>query len=226
MPTLVGTCPAANGMTAGATCEGSFRLPTGVHLRDARQQLFAAAERVLLRDGANALTSRAVTVEAGCAKGVLHRHFTDFDAFLVELVLDRAADLEAHAAELRRSVGNGTVIENLTAALTALFGPVPAAIIPLVIFRDELRARLRDATPGGGIAILGQATAAISAYLIEERELGRVTANADIDSITLSLVGGGHLLAADREPAPPTASAVHKLVTAVMANATQPQLSH
>jgi AcrR family transcriptional regulator len=44
-------------------------VPTGVHLRDARQQLFDAAERVLLRDGPDALTSRAVTDEAGCAKG-------------------------------------------------------------------------------------------------------------------------------------------------------------
>lgn len=44
-------------------------MPTGVHVRDARRQLFEAAERVLLRDGANALTSRAVTDETGCAKG-------------------------------------------------------------------------------------------------------------------------------------------------------------
>jgi AcrR family transcriptional regulator len=200
-------------------------LPTGVHLRDARQQLFDAAERVLLRDGPNALTSRAVTNEAGCAKGVLHRHFADFDAFLVDLVLDRAAQLEAHTAELRESAGTGTVVDNLTAALTALFGPVPAAIIPLITFRDELRARLRHATPGGGIAILGQATAAISAYLVEERELGGIAADADIDSLTLSLVGGGHLLIADREPDPPTAATVKKLVTTVLANATRPRLS-
>src|SRR2546423_14869836 len=65
------------------------RVPTGVAIRDPRQQLFDAAERILLRAGPSALTSRAVTAEAGCAKGVLHRHFADFDAFLAELVLDR-----------------------------------------------------------------------------------------------------------------------------------------
>ena len=54
-------------------------VPTGVHIRDVRDQLFDAAERVLVRDGPNALTSRAVTMEAGCAKGVLYRHFDDFD---------------------------------------------------------------------------------------------------------------------------------------------------
>ena len=120
-------------------------MPTGVHLRDARRQLFDAAERVLLRDGPSGLTSRAVTDEAGCAKGVLHRHFTDFDAFLAELVLDRATQLEAQAGALHScSAGTGTVTDNLTGALTTLFGPVPTAIIPLITFRDGLRARLRS----------------------------------------------------------------------------------
>ncbi|CCK25734.1 hypothetical protein BN159_1355 [Streptomyces davaonensis JCM 4913] len=196
-------------------------MPTGVHLRDARQQLFDAAERVLLRDGPNALTSRAVTDEAGCAKGVLHRHFSDFDAFLTDFVLDRAAQLEERTRALGESVGADTVAGNLTTALTTLFGPVPVAIIPLITFRDELRARLRQSRPGGGIAILSQATTAISAYLADERELGRIAADADIDSLTLSLVGGGHLLFADRDPGPPQPATVHKLVTTVLADVVQ-----
>lgn len=197
-------------------------MPTGVHLRDARQQLFDAAERVLLREGPNGLTSRAVTDEAGCAKGVLHRHFADFDAFLTDLVLDRAAQLEAQASALRESAGAGTVTGNLTAALAALFGPIPVAIIPLITFRDELRTRLRQARPGGGIAILAEATTAISAYLAAERERGRIAADADIDSLTLSLVGGGHLLFTDREaPGPPAAAAVERFVTAAVADAVQ-----
>ncbi|MDQ0585629.1 TetR/AcrR family transcriptional regulator [Streptomyces rishiriensis] len=196
-------------------------MPTGVHLRHARQQLFDAAERVLLRDGPNGLTGRAVTDEAGCAKGVLHRHFTDFDAFLTELVLDRAGQLEKQAGALRESAGTGTVRENLTSALITLFGPIPVAIIPLITFRDELRPRLRQAMPGGGIAILTQVTNAISAYLAAERELGRIAEEADIDSLTLSLVGGGHLLFADRDSGPPTTAAVNKLVTAVITDAVQ-----
>ncbi|WP_369211579.1 TetR/AcrR family transcriptional regulator [Streptomyces flavofungini] len=197
-------------------------MPTGVHLRDARQQLFEAAERVLLRAGPNGLTSRAVTDEAGCAKGVLHRHFSDFDAFLADLVLDRAARLDRQADALRESAGTGTVADNLTSALVTLFGPIPVAVIPLITFRDELRARLRKARPGGGIAILAEATSAVSAYLTDERELGRIAADADIDSLTLSLVGGGHLLFADRDPGPPTEAAVGRLVTAVVQGAVRP----
>ncbi|WP_235737878.1 TetR/AcrR family transcriptional regulator [Nocardioides alcanivorans] len=120
-----------------------------MHLPDARQQMFDAAERVLLREGPNALTSRAVTAEAGCAKGVLHRHFADFDEFLAELVLDRMDQLLRRAAELQESVGSRTVASNLSSALVDLFGPVPVAIIPLITFRDELRTRLRKATAAG-----------------------------------------------------------------------------
>lgn len=110
-------------------------MPTGIHIRDVRAQLFDAAERVLVRDGPSALTSRAVTAEAEFAKGVLHRHFDDFDAFLAELVLDRADRLEAQAVALRESAGTGTVTGNLVDALTTLFGAVAVAIVPLVTFR-------------------------------------------------------------------------------------------
>ena len=191
-------------------------MPTGVAIRDAREQLFGAAERVLLRDGPNALTSRAVTTEAGCAKGVLHRHFADFDAFLAELVLDRIARIGGQAAALRESAGTGTVAGNLTAALTDLFGSVAVAIVALITFRDDLRARLRQARPAG-VPLLTEATAMIASYLTAERELGRIAADADVGTLAPTLIGAGHLLFADREGAPPETGAVRKVVTTVIA---------
>jgi len=191
-------------------------VPTGVAIRDAREQLFGAAERVLLRDGPNALTSRAVTTEAGCAKGVLHRHFADFDAFLAELVLDRIARLGGQAAALRESAGTGTVAGNLTAALTDLFGSVAVAIVALITFRDDLRARLRQERPAG-VPLLTEATAMIASYLTAERELGRIAADADVGTLAPTLIGAGHLLFADREGAPPETGAVRKVVTTVIA---------
>ncbi len=190
-------------------------MPTGVAIRDAREQLFDAAERVLLRDGPNALTSRAVTTEAGCAKGVLHRHFADFDAFLAELVADRIARLEGQAAALRASAGTGTVTGNLTDALMELFGSVALGIVSLVISRDELRARLRQVRPAG-IPLLTEATAMIACYLTIERDLGRIAADADVDTLAPTLIGAAHLLFAGREGSPPGAGAVRKLVTTVI----------
>ena len=191
-------------------------MPTGVALRDARGQLFDAAERVLLRDGPDALTSRAVTSEAGCAKGVLHRHFTDFDAFLTELVLDRISKLDAQAAALRDSAGTGTVAGNLTGALTTLFdGSVAVGIVGLVISRDGLRARLRQAGLTR-LPVVTEAAAMIASYLAVERELGRIAADADIDTLAPTLIGAGHLLFADRKGTPPEPEAVHQMVTTVI----------
>ena len=65
-----------------------------------------------------ALTSRAVAGEAGVAKGVLHRHFAEFDAFLAGLAEDRIARIADEAAVLRERAGTGTVAGNLTGALT------------------------------------------------------------------------------------------------------------
>jgi AcrR family transcriptional regulator len=191
-------------------------VPTGVAIRDAREQLFGAAERVLLRDGPNALTSRAVTTEAGCAKGVLHRHFADFDAFLAELVLDRIARIGGQAAALRESAGTGTVAGHLTGALTDLFGPVAVAIVALITFRDDLRARLRQERPAG-VPLLTEATAMIASYLTAERELGRIAADADVGTLAPTLIGAGHLLFADRQGGPPEPGAVRNVVTTVIA---------
>ncbi|MGI5285866.1 TetR/AcrR family transcriptional regulator [Nonomuraea polychroma] len=198
-------------------------MPTGVAMRDARAQLFDAAERVLLRDGPNALTSRAVTTEAGCAKGVLHRHFADFDAFLAELVLDRIGRIDDQAGALRESAGTGTVAGNLTRALMELFGSVAVAIVGLIISRDELRARLRQARPSG-VPVLAEAAAMIAAYLTVEREMGRIAADADVDTLALTLIGAGHLLFADRKGAPPDAEAVGKVVDTVIADVLQRRL--
>ncbi|MFI5606190.1 TetR/AcrR family transcriptional regulator [Amycolatopsis sp. NPDC051903] len=173
-------------------------MPTGVHLRDVRTQLFDAAERVLLRGGPSALTSRAVTDEAGCAKGVLHKHFTDFDGFLAELVLDRIAQVEARAETLVAEAGTGSVADTVTEVLTEVFSSVAVSVVALVTFRDELRARLRAARPGPGVPLATDAARMLARYLAAERDLGRLSAEADVDTLAATLVGTGHLLFADR----------------------------
>jgi AcrR family transcriptional regulator len=193
-------------------------VPTGVAIRDPREQLFEAAERVLLRDGPTALTTRAVTAEAGCANGVLHRHFADFDAFLAELVRDRIARVTRQGAALRESAGTGTVDGHLSDALTDLFGSVALAIVALIIFRDGLRARLRQSTPAG-VPLLTEAAAMIAAYLAAERDLGRIAADADTGMLAATLIGAAHLLFAGRDGIPPEPETVRKMVTSVIGGA-------
>ncbi|RSM48665.1 TetR/AcrR family transcriptional regulator [Amycolatopsis balhimycina DSM 5908] len=198
-------------------------MPTGVHLRDVRKQLFDAADRVLRRDGPNALTSRAVTTEADVAKGVLHRHFTDFDAFLAELVRNRIAGLADQAALLHAAAGTRTVAENLVAALTELFDPISLALVSLLFSRDELRNRLRRT--GEGLPLLVEAREMLTNYLAAEREQGRIAADADVNSLALSLIGAGHLLfAGRRRGTPPEDNELRKVVHTVIADVVQRRL--
>ncbi|MBX6722073.1 MAG: TetR/AcrR family transcriptional regulator [Dactylosporangium sp.] len=190
-------------------------MPTGVVLRDARGHLFAAAERVLQRDGPNGLTSRSVTAEAGVAKGVLHRHFADFDDFLAEFARTRIGRIEARAAALLDSVGTGSVSGNVAAALADVFDTATLGVLALVITRDEVRTRLRgDATRG--LPVASDAVAMVSAYLGAERELGRLTPDADPEALALSIVGTGHLLFAGELGAYPDVDAVTEVVQSIL----------
>ncbi len=170
-------------------------MPTGVPLADGREQLFDAARRVLLRGGSDALTSRAVTAEAGVAKGVLHRYFADFDAFLAALAVVELERIDARSAELRGTAGDAAVADNLTDALCGSLTPEVLSIADLAVSRHALLARLRLATPTG-IPLLAQITTMVSAYLTAERGLGRLPLETDVDRLALMLVGGAHLLVA------------------------------
>jgi AcrR family transcriptional regulator len=193
-------------------------MPTGVAIRDPRGQLFEAAERILLRDGPAGLTSRSVTTEAGVAKGVLHRHFADFDDFLSGLALSRVARIASQADGLRAAAGTATVAGNLAAALPSLFTPEILALIRLVIARDELRARLRAAT-GSRIPLLSESTAMVAGYLRAERDLGRIAPAAEIDTLAPTLIGAAHLLFTDADGTDPDPAAIARTVTAVLAGA-------
>ena len=190
-------------------------MPTGVHLTNAPELLFDAAERVLRRDGVSGLTSRAVTTEAGVAKGVLHRHFPDFDGFLAELVLDRVSQLNGSAAALCAAAGKRTVVDNLAHALTALFSPLAVAMVGPVVTRNGLRGRLREAG-AARFPLIGEGSAMVSAYLTAEQRLGRISRTADVPTLAPTLIGAAHLLFTDREGGPSVDETLHKVITTVL----------
>ena len=193
-------------------------MPTGVPMPDAREQLIAAAGRVLLRNGPDGLTSRAVTTEAGVAKGILHRHFADFDTFLAGLVLSRIELLDHRSAQLRAAAGSSTVHDNLADALSAVLTPDVLAIVSLVMSRHGLLDRLRLASPTG-IPLLSETTKMIAAYLTAERGLGRIPLETDVDSLALILVGGAHLRAIEQDAIPLNPGDLHDLLRAAIHSA-------
>jgi AcrR family transcriptional regulator len=194
--------------------------PRGVAMPDIREQLFQATERLLSRDGPSALTSRAITNEAGCAKGILHNHFTDLDGFLAAFVVDRYRLVMERATTLLSRAGEGTVVDNLTQAALSVFGSNALAIFSLATSRPALLLRLRQSATAGSPS-LQEIEATFAAYLDAEKKLGRIAANADTDTLALSLVGAvHHLFVTDRLNGSDLSMGVHRIVTVLIADAT------
>lgn len=177
--------------------------PRGVAIPDLRERLFSAAERVVARDGAAALTSRAVTTEAGCAKGVLHTHFSGLDAFVAELVLDRFATAAALAAGLPGRAGQGSVTGNLAEVATALLESLDPGIVGLALTLPAASLHTRRAWEDGrpGFDAVQQS---VESYLVAEQQQGRVAGDLDTAAAALALTGTLHHLLMTRSPGSPS----------------------
>ncbi|MGW6703831.1 TetR/AcrR family transcriptional regulator [Streptomyces sp. NPDC054956] len=173
--------------------------PRGVAIPDLRERLFAAAERVVARDGAAALTSRAITAEADCGKGVLHTHFAGLDEFVAELVLDRFAHSARRAGALEAKVGQATVAANLQDIALTLLEALPPAVVGLAMTRPAAALHTREGFQAGAPAF-DAIQHAFTAYLQAEQRGGRLPAGADAATIALALVGTIHHLLMTRVP--------------------------
>jgi AcrR family transcriptional regulator len=193
--------------------------PRGVSIPDLRKRLFDAAERVLTDRGPVALTGRAVTGEAGCATGVLYRHFSDFDQFLDDFYRDRVARIIEPLVELPSQAGERTVAANLQSAAEAMLGPRARALAALAAARPQILSRNRDAPmPAAGPPTASpepaeptSATSALTArealdravveYLRAEQRLARRAGDVDVEALTLVFVATVHdLLLHGRRP--------------------------
>ncbi|MFI0966555.1 TetR/AcrR family transcriptional regulator [Streptomyces sp. NPDC021080] len=192
--------------------------PRGVAIPDVRERLFAAAERVLAREGTAGLTNRSVTEEAGCAKGLLYNHFTDLDDFVTQLVLDRFARIAAEVSPLPDRAGTGTVHDNLTGAALAMLGTSGPAIAAAAVSRHQVAQRVSrswaDGAPGPSAV-----EDAMTRYLEAEQRLGRVVPDADCPMLALALTGTVHHLLMHPGPQPEDAAPlIRRLVTALVAS--------
>ncbi|WP_055566587.1 TetR/AcrR family transcriptional regulator [Streptomyces atriruber] len=167
--------------------------PRGVAIPDLRERLFDAAERIVAREGVAALTSRAVTSEAGCAKGVLHTHFGGVDAFVAELVLDRFARTAAHAQGLPGRAGQDTVAANLTGVALGLLDSLDPRVVGLAVTSNATSQQIRDALAEGSPGF-DAIQHALTDYLDAELRLGRLPDGTDTATAALALVGTVHHL--------------------------------
>ncbi|MCK2220267.1 TetR/AcrR family transcriptional regulator [Actinomadura sp. ATCC 31491] len=176
--------------------------PRGVTIPEVRQQLFDAAERVLLREGPSGMSGRAITREAGVATGLLYNHFTDLDAFLAALIVDRAGAATGRLRDLPVRAGSGTVAGNVLAAIDSLLTGNLLALAGLTLARPTVVPRLAQAL-GDGTLEPDAGERLFTAYLEAEQRLGRLPAEADPASLALALVGAAHQLVLTRGPRSP-----------------------
>lgn len=168
-------------------------MPRGIAIPEVHERLFQAAERVLLRAGPVGLSTRAITSEAGCAKGVLHNHFADLDDFLTQYVLARFHAALLGVADLPGRAGQATVVENLARATTSLFDPSVLAAHAIVTYRPDVATRLRRGRSHRS-ATLADLERIIAGYLEAEKGYGRVPATIDSQALALALVATVHHL--------------------------------
>lgn len=166
--------------------------PRGVVSRTAREDLLAAATRLLEQGGPRAVTVREIAALAGVATGLLYKHFADLDDLLVALVLERFQEQAARGKALSRSVGGGSVAANLSSFGQRLCDSGNLRLAQVMIQRPDLAGRARDAvgalhTPG-----LEQIENSVAEYLGAEQVRGRIDPHADPDAASVMLVNGWH----------------------------------
>lgn len=183
------------------------KMPTGRALDDPRSLLLGAGRKVIEGEGAGALTSRAVAEVSGVAKGVLHRHFADFDSYLAALVDDEAARIRA----IVPSRPGESVSWIVTDLLEQAFTQTMLGLVSIVISRDDVRRLVQD-SGSGGIPLLSDATAMVARELGAMRVSGHLRLDADVSALALALVGTAHMLFAGELGGLPDRSAVYEVV--------------
>jgi hypothetical protein len=98
---------------------------------------------------------------------------------------------------------------------SALTEPVALLLLVATLAFEVVRPR---GLPKAVVAIPAERISVLS-DLAAERDLGRIAADADVDTLAPTLIGAGHLLFADRTGTPPEAGAVRKMVTTVLVGA-------
>jgi AcrR family transcriptional regulator len=168
-------------------------MPRGQAIPDAPAALFDAADRILARQGPEGITSRALTDEAGVAKGVLHNHFHDLDGFLVSYAADRISTAVSRAGSLASQVGKRNVADNLTDAVADLFGSGTLTVSALMTSRPAVFARVQAvlADSGQGFDRLERS---LAAYLDAEKKQGRLAADINSQMVAFHLIAAVHHL--------------------------------
>lgn len=142
---------------------------------DLKNKIAEAAERVLLTNGLAKTTTKEIARAAGCSEGSLYNHFKSKEDIFLHVLREQLKNLMGALSILQHLVGKETVLRNLEqVALAALKDFNNSMSLICSIFSDPdilLRHRegftLRNEGPH-------RANEAVEAYLLKEKQLGRI----------------------------------------------------
>ncbi|MDQ3432540.1 MAG: TetR/AcrR family transcriptional regulator [Actinomycetota bacterium] len=158
-----------------------------------REGLIESAARLVRRDGATALTMRALAAEAGCAVGLPYKLFANREA-LVSQLLDRQFRMVREAMDaVVAAAGEATVADNLASFADALLG-AEVEVIRLAgdLHGDLVGAPLERAATGSGFIVALAST--VPDYVRAEKRAGRIDDEVDEETIGFLVTGALHNL--------------------------------
>lgn len=158
-----------------------------------RDAVLAATEAILAESGVARLSTKEIARRASVAESSIFYHFTDRLGLLQAVVHRHLPRYKEVATDVRQRAGTGSLRENLVDLLDGLdaFYERITPILAAVQADGELRARFADRGADGEIGPQ-RALLPIAGYLTEERRLGRVRADLDVDSAALLIVSAAH----------------------------------
>lgn len=160
---------------------------TPVQPTDARERILDAAFTVLTELGLVRATTKQIAREAGYSEANMYKHFASKEQLFVAVMSERVPILARTLASLEP--GTGDLVANIAeVTLSALrFYRASIPIAGALLADPQLMTRHRLALPGQ----MGPARPIedFAHYLAAERELGRLTPEANTDAIAALLIG-------------------------------------
>jgi AcrR family transcriptional regulator len=188
-----------------------------------RASLIAHAQRLVAREGASALTMRALAAEAGCAVGLPYKVFADRRDLVAELVHAEFVEMQSVVDELVAGAGTGTIGGNL-AWFADLLLASPAVAVAQEVFTDEqlmktVTTRIHET--GAGPATF---ETILTSYLEAEKRVGRIDDDVNEAAFGFLLAGAIHNLIVSGPGYPrPTKRQLRQVLTAIAARLTPTQ---
>lgn len=155
-----------------------------------RRDILLAAEQLILGNGIQAATTRAIAKAAGCAEGSIYRHFPGKNALVVEVVNACFPDFVHARDELPGRAGHGSVQRNLREVAGRALGfyrailPVTFGLLSDPGLLEEHRLSFKAGNAGPARAL-----ADVEAYLRQEQALGRISTDVPPEDCARMLLG-------------------------------------